>query len=115
MQLPPLSVILTWPKPNYDDPIKRGPEMYIISAIFLTIATLALGTRLYARLFVRRWFGLDDVFVVLAYVCPPIRRNAQLADITKIGSLGVTTTVTQATRKYDWVRPLEQRKAGDTG
>jgi hypothetical protein len=80
MKIPPLSVLQSWPKPNYVDPVTRGPEMYIITGIFLAIATLALGTRLYARLFVRRWFGLDDVFILLGYV----RFNASLASHSKL-------------------------------
>ena len=68
ISLPPLSVILTWPKPNYVDPVRRGPEIYIINAIMMTLATFAVVTRMYTRLFVRRWFGLDDAFIIMSWV-----------------------------------------------
>ncbi|EOA81748.1 uncharacterized protein SETTUDRAFT_98807 [Exserohilum turcica Et28A] len=44
MQLPPVSVILSWPTPNYHDPVTRGPALVIINSIFVTIATLTLFT-----------------------------------------------------------------------
>ena len=66
--IPPIDVLLSWPKPNYINPETRGPETYIIGTVFLGIATIAVFTRLYARLFIRRWFGLDDAFICLAWV-----------------------------------------------
>jgi hypothetical protein len=65
---PPLSVLLTWPAPNYVNPHTRGPENYVISIIFFSLATIAVATRLYTRLYIRRWFGLDDLCICLAYV-----------------------------------------------
>jgi hypothetical protein len=65
---PPISVILSWPTPNYVDPIKRGPGIYIFSSLFLTLATIVVLMRLYARIIIRRWFGLDDAFICLAWV-----------------------------------------------
>jgi hypothetical protein len=64
----PTSVLRTWPAPNYVDPPTRGHEFYIVGGIFLGTATAMLGARLYARLFVRRWFGLDDALIILSWV-----------------------------------------------
>jgi len=64
----PTSVIRTWPVPNYYNPTTRGPEFYIVCGIFLALATIALVTRLYARLFIRRWFGLDDALIIASWV-----------------------------------------------
>jgi hypothetical protein len=67
--LPPLDVLLSWPLPNYVNPIKRGPEAYAVGNVFFGLATVALAIRLYARLFIRKWFGLDDFLIVLGWVC----------------------------------------------
>jgi hypothetical protein len=64
----PTSVLRTWPVPNYVDPPTRGPEFYIVCGIFLGLAMLAMLTRLYARLFIRRWFGLDDALIIVSFV-----------------------------------------------
>jgi hypothetical protein len=67
-KIPSGSTLLSWPYPNYTNPVTRGPEIFIISGVFTTLSTTAVILRLYARLFVRRWFGLDDVFVILGWV-----------------------------------------------
>lgn len=61
-------VILTWPKPNYVNPEKRGSELFFINSIFFALATSAICIRLYTRLFIRKWFGLDDWLILLAWV-----------------------------------------------
>jgi len=70
----PIEVIATWPAPNYINPVRRGPELWIVSCIFLSIATLCVGARLYSRIFIRRWFGADDALIIIAYArllpCP---------------------------------------------
>jgi hypothetical protein len=58
----------TWPAPNYVNPTKRGAELYVVDAIFLALTTITIGIRLYARLWIRRWFGLDDLCICLAWV-----------------------------------------------
>jgi hypothetical protein len=63
------SVAVHWPTPNYTHPHTRGPELYIINSIFLFIATFCVATRLYTRISIRNWFGLDDVFISIALVC----------------------------------------------
>jgi len=65
----PISVILTFPIPNYVDPVTRGPALTIVNGIFIGIVLAALGLRLYTRLFIKRWFGIDDLFIVIATVC----------------------------------------------
>ena len=58
-----------WPEPNLTDPETRGPEIYIIYAVFAAAATAAIALRFYVRLFERRWFGLDDYMLAFAYLC----------------------------------------------
>ena len=65
----PARIMLAWPVPNYVNPQKKGPEIWIVSSIFVAFATFCVGMRLYTRVFIRRWFGLDDALILLAYVC----------------------------------------------
>jgi hypothetical protein len=76
--IPPWSVLITWPASNYVDPPTRGPANYIIGAIFLSLSTTAVAFRLYARLYIRRWFGLDDVCICLAWVRQNITLQTKL-------------------------------------
>lgn len=68
MKLLPLSILETWPIPNYVNPDTRGNALIILNSIFLAFMTVILGLRLYTRLVVKRWFGWDDVFIISAYV-----------------------------------------------
>jgi hypothetical protein len=61
-------LVAGWPKPNYINPETRGPSLYIVNSMFFGLATVAIAIRLYARIFVRRWFGFDDALVILAWV-----------------------------------------------
>lgn len=65
---PPLNVILSWPKPNYVNPETRGDGIVIYSYISASIATILVCLRLYARIFLLRKPGLDDVLVVVGLV-----------------------------------------------
>lgn len=66
-----LALARTWPitEINYKNPPTRGDENWYITAIFLSGATVAVWTRLYARIFVRRWVGLDDVLILVSWLC----------------------------------------------
>lgn len=67
MRLPPPSVVASWPPPNYVDPVTRGNALLIVNIVFQGLATIALAGRLYSR-YIKKWFGIDDVLIVLAYV-----------------------------------------------
>ncbi|KAH0545366.1 hypothetical protein FGG08_000507 [Glutinoglossum americanum] len=64
----PLEVLKSWPKPNYVNPVRRGPALLIVNAILLPITTAVIIGRLYARLKIVRSAGLDDLFIALAYI-----------------------------------------------
>ena len=64
----PIDVILSWPRPNYVDPVRRGPALLIVNSILLPIAGVVVMARLYTRLRVVRSAGLDDLFIGLALV-----------------------------------------------
>jgi hypothetical protein len=61
-------VAIHWPAPNYINPPTRGLELYFINSVFLFVAALCVATRLYTRISIRNWFGLDDVFISVALV-----------------------------------------------
>lgn len=69
MELPGVEVILSWPLPNYDDPVTRDDALVIVNSALIRLVMIVVLLRLYSRLYVRRWFGLDDVFIIVALVC----------------------------------------------
>jgi hypothetical protein len=62
-------VILTWPTPNYVDPPTRGDALLIVNSILIALVVIVVGLRMYTRLIIKRWFGLDDIFILVALVC----------------------------------------------
>lgn len=70
MQLKDPSALLTWPAPNYIDPVTRGSILYIVNGVFFGLATISILTRLYARVFIRKWVGLDDILITFAVSSP---------------------------------------------
>jgi len=103
----PLTVFLSWPDPNYVNPQTRGPAIWILSPIFLSLATLCISARLYTRIFVRHWFGPDDALIIIAWV--RLRRIWKLSVkfLTfgyQLSSLAVTVGVLVGNAKYDWNR-----------
>lgn len=70
MQLPPAEVLATWPTPNYVDPVTRGPAVNIVNIVLLSIAFIVTVLRLYTRFKITCTPGLDDFFIVIAFVRP---------------------------------------------
>jgi hypothetical protein len=68
MRLPPADVLLAWPPANYDNPVTRGSALVVVNSAFIAITTITVILRLYTRLVVKRWFGIDDVFILVALV-----------------------------------------------
>lgn len=68
MQIPPASVLSSWPESNYINPETRGPAEIITVSVLLALVTILLGLRVYTRLWISKGFGLDDVLILLAYV-----------------------------------------------
>ncbi|KAL7626169.1 hypothetical protein AAE478_002939 [Parahypoxylon ruwenzoriense] len=67
MQLPPASVLASWPTPNHVNPETRGHVGMIISLLLIGLVTIILAIRLYSRKWLTRGFGLDDIFILFAY------------------------------------------------
>ncbi|KAK1537694.1 hypothetical protein CPAR01_07807 [Colletotrichum paranaense] len=99
MRFPPAEVILSWPAPNYIDPVQRGPALLIIELTSLSVALICLALRLYVRLFMIRRSWWDDWLMVAAVVF----------------CISVTICVILATSLYGWdlhvwdLTPVQQR------
>ncbi|RYO35209.1 hypothetical protein AA0113_g11557 [Alternaria arborescens] len=88
MQLPPVDVLLSWPTPNYDNPVTRGPALLIVNSIFISLAVITVVARIYTRIVIKRWFGIDDVFILLALLF----------------TIGLTAVVILANQRFGWNR-----------
>ncbi|KAF9699265.1 hypothetical protein EKO04_003181 [Ascochyta lentis] len=90
MKLPPIEVILTWPTPNYANPVTRGDALLVVNSIFIALVVITVGLRMYTRLIIKRWFGIDDVFILLALLF----------------AIGLTAVVLLANQRFGWDRHL---------
>ena len=110
MFVPPASVIVTWPRPNYVNPVSRAPIVYALDAVFLFVATVAVSIRLYTRIAIRKWVGIDDFFIVLAWVSSARRVCNHLwgRSLTsfQLLNVGVIFIVFYASSHYDWNKHL---------
>lgn len=68
MQLPPASVLAGWPKPNYVDPVTHGYGNVIMNCVLYAILFTFISLRVFTRTHLRKVFGSDDVFILLAMV-----------------------------------------------
>ncbi|KAI0128949.1 integral membrane protein [Xylariales sp. AK1849] len=68
MRTIPLSVLASWPKPNYVNPETRGPAAEIVGIILVSLVTIIIVLRLYTRQFISKGFGLDDILIFVSYV-----------------------------------------------
>ncbi|KAF2239458.1 hypothetical protein EV356DRAFT_528056 [Viridothelium virens] len=64
----PISVVLSWPPPNYDNPIRR-PWMAALAVPLAVASTFTVSVRLWSR-FTRQVgnFGIDDICIVLSWM-----------------------------------------------
>ena len=68
MRSPPLEVLKTWPKPNYEDPVTRGPTLMIVELTLLPIAMIIVALRMWVRIAWLKKSWYDDYTMVLAMV-----------------------------------------------
>ncbi|KAL4883316.1 hypothetical protein BJY04DRAFT_216616 [Aspergillus karnatakaensis] len=90
MQLPPIEVLLTWPKPNYDNPPTRGHAVLVVTIICLSLSTIITLLRVWTRLRITRTAGLDDVLIVFGLVF----------------GIGMGVVLCIATEQYGWDRHI---------
>jgi hypothetical protein len=68
MEPPPLSVIKSWPAPNYINPETRGNANIILNIVLYALLLFFIGLRIFTRTYLRSSFGADDVFMLLALI-----------------------------------------------
>jgi hypothetical protein len=59
-------VIESWPKPNYIDPVTRGPALIYVCIVFSALSLAIVIARIYSRIFITRAPGADDLLVAIA-------------------------------------------------
>lgn len=69
MSIDHAALALSWPMPNYEDPVTRGHTLAVISAVLVFVAGVAVGLR-YLSHFLYQRFGKDDVCIAIAWVWP---------------------------------------------
>lgn len=58
-----------WPEFNNHNPEKRSQlAVWIVVCIVFALGAISVVLRLGERIFLRKWFGLDDLFILLALV-----------------------------------------------
>ncbi|KXS99627.1 hypothetical protein AC578_9934 [Pseudocercospora eumusae] len=90
MQIPPTEVLLSWPKPNYENPTTRGEALLVLMICFSILVGLAVAGRFYSRLVVKSWFGWDDGAIIVAFIF----------------TIALNVIVVLANRKYGWNRHI---------
>lgn len=68
MQLPPPEVLLSWPLPNYVNPVTRGDAALIVNIVTMAVAAVVTCLRVYTRLRITYTPGLDDILIVISLV-----------------------------------------------
>ncbi|KAJ4398216.1 hypothetical protein N0V85_006342 [Neurospora sp. IMI 360204] len=68
MRIPPPEVRAQWPKPNYDNPERRGPGLVIVELVMLPLSVMFVALRLYVRARLLRKTGWDDWFMIMATI-----------------------------------------------
>jgi hypothetical protein len=61
-------VVLSWPLPNYVDPVRRGWGIVILIIILFVLTAIAVSARLWARLVIQSSAGVDDAIIVACMV-----------------------------------------------
>jgi hypothetical protein len=103
MHLPPVEVLFNWPTPNYDNPVTRGNALLVVNSVFAALATITVGLRLYTRLVIKRWFGIDDVFILFALVSGMLNCGER-SNQEQFFTIGLTAVVLLANQEYGWDR-----------
>lgn len=86
----PLEVLLSFPIPNYRDPETQGESLVIINGVFAGLVVIVVAARMYTRLYIKRWFGMDDFFILLAMIF----------------TVGLNVAVILANQRYYWDRHI---------
>ncbi len=63
---PPLSIIESWPTPNYIDPITRDSSLVVLCTVLGTFSIFFVSARLWVRFVLQHDRGVDDYFMIAA-------------------------------------------------
>lgn len=121
MQIPPASVLESWPAPNYEHPETRGAALIVTMSIFSVLIILSVAGRFYSRLVVKRWFGWDDGTMILALVswvplistcmaelthypaiCTLLLSHIERSPSNKLQAVAMNVVVILANRRFGW-------------
>ncbi|KAF2428626.1 hypothetical protein EJ08DRAFT_651002 [Tothia fuscella] len=56
----------SFPAPNYADPARRGTALLIMNLLMTTVLVSVMALRIYTRIFIQKWFGSDDVLIIIS-------------------------------------------------
>ncbi|KAJ5833717.1 hypothetical protein N7474_002028 [Penicillium riverlandense] len=90
MKSPPMSVLETWPTPNYIDPPTRGHGVLVVNVVCISLAFLVVLLRIFTRLRITCSAGVDDVLVVIGLAF----------------SVGMAVVTSIATEEWGWNRHI---------
>jgi hypothetical protein len=104
MRSAPPEVLKTWPKPNYIDPVTRGPGLMVVELTLLPLAMIIVFLRMWVRIAWLKKSWWDDYLMVVAMVgaCCASASPSGNADLPQIFSIGTTVLVIMATQMYGW-------------
>ncbi|KAF2773743.1 hypothetical protein EJ03DRAFT_286011, partial [Teratosphaeria nubilosa] len=81
----PASVVASWPKPNYVDPVRRA-WLPILALFLVALTTLLVAGRFYMRAKKEAGaFGLDDVFIAIAWAVAVLMSASACIDADQKG------------------------------
>ncbi|TLD38069.1 putative alpha-galactosidase B [Venturia nashicola] len=86
MRFPPPDVMAKWPRPNYKDPVTRGPAIIVVELTILPLALACVALRLWIRIRWLRKSWWDDWLMLAA----------------AFWSIGTTCIVILATQEFGW-------------
>ncbi|TID13449.1 hypothetical protein E6O75_ATG11365 [Venturia nashicola] len=95
----PIDVFMQFPLPNYTNPKTRGSALVYTNGILIAITIVFVLLRVYTRVFIKGWIGVDDWLILVAAfftvgltTCVVLanEKNRHIWDIpfTKIAALG---------------------------
>ncbi|QDS68636.1 hypothetical protein FKW77_001626 [Venturia effusa] len=88
----PIETLLSFPIPNYENPVLRGPVLLYINSVLLGITLALVLLRVYTRVFLQRWMGADDWLILIA--------ARQRIGVIILLSLGFVVTIAGVTRTF---------------
>ena len=77
MRNPPPEVWESFPRSDPAHPVRSGPALIIVNAVFMILITIVVALRLFARVNLKRRLGYDDYCISLALVNSPMKKSTK--------------------------------------